>query len=184
MTPYGLGAHFATRLGERIRLKLRAPQAYGLFIILPGLFSHHFVSSKGFIWTSGGFDFKWQVDVPRLGIHVRLNSFPHLPPRNAEILFISMQDTRTIPMYLLSASHCTNLQSNSPIWHTLIYFLEPFWPYASTAFVTTVTACLTQIYLAQRWAAIPYCHDVLVDTLSSYPEFYASRRASGYTSSC
>lgn len=40
----------------------------------------------------------------------------------------TMQDTRKIPMYLL----------------------KPFWPYASTAFVTTVTACLTQIYLADR----------------------------------
>ncbi|EDR04336.1 uncharacterized protein LACBIDRAFT_330560 [Laccaria bicolor S238N-H82] len=40
----------------------------------------------------------------------------------------TMQDTRRIPMYLL----------------------KPFWPYISSAFVTTVTACLTQIYLADR----------------------------------
>ncbi|KIK02545.1 hypothetical protein K443DRAFT_515706 [Laccaria amethystina LaAM-08-1] len=40
----------------------------------------------------------------------------------------TMQDVRNIPMYLL----------------------KPFWPYASSAFVTTVTACLTQVYLADR----------------------------------
>ena len=115
MTPYGLGGHFATRLGERIRLKLRTPQAYGLFVILPGHFSQCFVSSQGFTRASADFHSKWQVDVPRLGIHVRLNAFfPHRPPRNTEILFVSMQDIRNIPMYLLSASH-TNLESNPPI---------------------------------------------------------------------
>jgi hypothetical protein len=63
---------------------------------------------------SADFNFERQVDVPRLGVHVRFNLFfPHRPPRNTEILFISMQDTRNIPMYLLSASD-TNLQSNSP----------------------------------------------------------------------
>lgn len=47
----------------------------------------------------------------------------------------TMQDTRKIPMYLL----------------------KPFWPYASTAFVTTVTACLTQIFLADRILRVKKC---------------------------